>query len=89
MPFPMLLQLLLLRGIYEMLPIQLGPIDMYISICVSLGSFSDEARRLDCLCWVQNIHKLTKKAAAAIPTPAARIEVILDELICPGFEILP
>lgn len=33
---------------------------------------------------VQKSNKLTKKAAAAIPTPAARIEVILDGFCGPG-----
>lgn len=47
MPFPMLPQLLPLRGIYEMLPIQLGPIYVYMS--AQLNFFSDEAHRLN---WV-------------------------------------
>lgn len=38
---------------------------------------------------MQKSNKLTKKAAAAIPTPAARIEVILDGLSGPWIEILP
>lgn len=44
MPFPMLPQLLPLRGIYEMLPIQLGPI--YVNMSAQLNFFSDEAHRL-------------------------------------------
>lgn len=75
----MLPQLLPLRGIYEMLPIQLGPIYIYTCIYVSSAFFSGEAHRLDWLLGAKR-PQLTKKAAAAIPTPAARIEVILDGL---------
>ena len=37
-----------------------------------------KAHRLDCGSGGAKNPQLTKKAAAAIPTPAARIEVILD-----------
>lgn len=79
----MLPQLLPLRGIYEMLPIQLGPMYIKYMYTCQPSLFLEEAHRLG---WVlgAKIHKLTKKAAAAIPTPAARIEVILDVLSGPG-----
>lgn len=65
-------QLLLLRGIYEMLPIQLYPICIYMR---QLSFVSTEAHRVTGL---GANPQLTKKAAAAIPTPAARTEVMLD-----------
>lgn len=50
----MLPLLLPLRGIYEMLPIQLGPIYVYIS--AQLNFFSDQAQVLD---WVDGCKNLT------------------------------